>query len=218
MYYAAVVQIADHFKSFSFYQIHLKKIKANHCKTSDVCLALLSSNELFTIFTLDAITEAELLTLTLDPLPTPVLDCSFSITTDAPLTLNHSHDTQPCNLASTPDRALGSAKGVDQQPPVSFWPCFTPIENSFSPSAVEDTSVELSKGLCPYEPLFDLALPRLASLFVEKKTTEAQQKAGGEHEHREELEGEDLSATSPLEVLDRLILQGYELHEKVLKR
>ncbi|XP_036454088.1 TSC complex subunit 1a isoform X2 [Colossoma macropomum] len=169
----------------------------------------------------DAITEAELQTLThgsVDPLPTPGQDSSFSNAADAPRPLNPSHDTLPCNLASTPDRGPSAAKGVGQHPPMSSWPCFTPIENSFSPCAAEDPSVELSKGLCPYEPLFDLALPRLASLFVEKRTAEAQRNAGGQQEHREELEGEDLSATSPLEVLDRLIQQGNDLHEKVLKR
>ncbi|KAI4882207.1 hypothetical protein NFI96_034142, partial [Prochilodus magdalenae] len=169
----------------------------------------------------DAITEAELQTLThgsVDPLPTPGLDSSFSNAADVHPPLNPSLDPLPCNLASTPDRTPNAAQAVDQHPPTSFWPCFTPIENSFSPCAAEDTSVELSKGSCPYEPLFDLALPRLASLFVEKRTTEAQQKAGGQQEHREELEGEDLSATSPLEVLDRLIQQGHDLHEKVLKR
>ncbi|XP_072521310.1 TSC complex subunit 1a isoform X2 [Salminus brasiliensis] len=168
----------------------------------------------------DAITE-ELQTITqgkVDLLSTPVLDSSFSSATDSTLPLNPSNDVLPCNLASTPDRATGTAEGVGQHPPLSFWPCFTPIENSFSPCAAEDPLVELSKGTFPYEPLFDLALPRLASLFVGKKTVEAQQKAGGQPEHREELEGEDLSTTSPLEVLDRLIQQGYDLHEKVLKR
>uniref|UniRef100_A0AAR2LMB7 TSC complex subunit 1a n=1 Tax=Pygocentrus nattereri TaxID=42514 RepID=A0AAR2LMB7_PYGNA len=168
----------------------------------------------------DAITEAELQTLThgrVDPLPAPGLDSSFSNATDAPLPLNSTHDTLSCNLASTPDRTPSTAKGMGQHPPMSSWPSFTPIENSFSPCAAEDTSVELSKGLCPYEPLFDLALPRLASLFVEKRTAEAQRNAGGQQEQREELEGEDLSATSPLEVLDRLIQQGHDLHEKVLR-
>uniref|UniRef100_A0A8B9LWJ6 TSC complex subunit 1a n=1 Tax=Astyanax mexicanus TaxID=7994 RepID=A0A8B9LWJ6_ASTMX len=153
-----------------------------------------------------------------DLLPKPALDSSFSSTTDSILPLNPSNDVLPCNLASTPERATNPAEGVDQHPPLSFWPCFTPIENSFSPCAADDPLVELSKGTCPYEPLFDLALPRLACLFVGKKMVEAQQKAGGHSEHREELEGEDLSTTSPLEVLDRLIQQGYDLHEKVLKR
>lgn len=92
-----------------------------------------------------------------------------------------------------------------------MWPCFTPIENSLSPA--EDASLELFKGSFSYEHLFDLALPKLASLYMEKKIAEAQLKTG-----REEVEVGDLSATSPLEVLDRLIEQGHDLHEKVLKR
>ncbi|XP_066512402.1 hamartin-like isoform X1 [Hoplias malabaricus] len=168
----------------------------------------------------DAITEAELRTLTkgnVDPLPSQGLQ-SLSSTTDAPLLLNPSHDGLPGNLASTPDRAANAAEGVDQQTPMSLWPCFTPIENPYSPCAAEEIAAELSKGSCPYEPLFDLALPRLASLFMEKKTAEAQLNSGGQQEQREELEGEDLSATSPLEVLDRLILQGHDIHDRVLKR
>ncbi|KAK2845441.1 hypothetical protein Q7C36_010295 [Tachysurus vachellii] len=154
----------------------------------------------------DAIT-AELLTLTqgkLDSLRTSATDASFSSTTEAPLDLNPSIYTLPRNLASTPD----TIKAAEQQ---HMWPCFTPIENSLSPA--EDASLELFKGSFPYEHLFDLALPKLASLYMEKKIAEAQLKAG-----REEVEVGDLSATSPLEVLDRLIEQGHELHEKVLKR
>lgn len=166
-------------------------------------------------YTSDAIT-AELLTLTQDKpelLPTPAQDLSFSSTTDTPLPLNPSVYKLPHNLASTPDRVSNSTKGAVQQPSWNVWPCFTPIGNSLSPSATEDTSLELFKGSFPYEHLFDLALPKLASLFVERRTSESQQKAG-----REEVETGDLSASSPLEVLDRLIQQGYDLHEKVLKR
>lgn len=70
----------------------------------------------------------------------------------------------------------------------------------------------------PYEPLFDLALPKVAYLFLETKTTEALRKVEGERELHQEMEGEDLSATSPLEVLDRVIQQGHETHDKLLKR
>ncbi|XP_060763390.1 TSC complex subunit 1a isoform X2 [Neoarius graeffei] len=164
----------------------------------------------------DAI-AAELLTLTQgkpDPLPTPALDTSFSSTTDTSLPLNSNIYTLPHNLVSTPDRVVNHTKGADQQPSWSLWPCWTPMENSsLSPSAAESTSVELFKGSFSYEHLFDLALPKLASLFVERRTVESQQKAG-----REEVEVGDLPATSPLEVLDRLIQQGHDLHEKVLKR
>uniref|UniRef100_A0A672KXL6 Hamartin-like n=1 Tax=Sinocyclocheilus grahami TaxID=75366 RepID=A0A672KXL6_SINGR len=112
------------------------------------------------------------------------------------------------------DRVEFSAIGGEQQP-WSLWPAFTPIENGkCSKCSVSD----LTKESMSYEPLFDLALPKVASLFLERKTAEAIQRADEEREHREELEGEDLSATSPLEVLDRVIQQGHNTHEKVLKR
>lgn len=164
--------------------------------------------------TLESITK-ELLTLTqdkFDPLSTSADDSSFSSTTDPVRLINPSRYTVP-HLASTPDRVMSNAPRIEHQP---SWPCFTPIESSFSPSA--DASMDLWKCPVPYEPLFDLSLPKLASLFVERKTAETLQKAGGEREYKEELEGEDLSATSPLEVLDRLIQQGHDVHNKVTRR
>ncbi|XP_016344539.1 hamartin-like isoform X2 [Sinocyclocheilus anshuiensis] len=141
----------------------------------------------------------------------PGLDSSFSGSFD---TLLSSHPSHEQNLVSTPDRVEFSAKGGEKQP-WSLWPAFTPIENGkCSKCSVSD----LTKESMSYEPLFDLALPKVASLFLERKTAEAIQRADEEREHREELEGEDLSATSPLEVLDRVIQQGHDTHEKVLKR
>lgn len=140
----------------------------------------------------------------------PGMDCSFSGSLD---TLLSSHPSHEQNLVSTPDRVECSTKGAEQRPPWSLWPSLTPIENVKS-----STFSDLTKESMPYEPLFDLALPKVASLFLERKTAEAFQRAGGEKEDREELEGEDLSATSPLEVLDRVIQQGHDTHEKVLKR
>lgn len=166
------------------------------------------------IFFLDTINE-EILSLThrkLDFGMTPGLDCSFSGSLD---TLLSSHPSHEQNLVSTPDRVECSAKGGEQQPSWSHWPAFTPIENGKSSKV---SLSDLTKESMPYEPLFDLALPKVASLFLERKTAEAFQRAEGEKEDREELEGEDLSATSPLEVLDRIIQQGHDTHEKVLKR
>lgn len=141
----------------------------------------------------------------------PGLDSSFSGSLD---TLLSSHPSHEQNLASTPNRVEFSAKGGELQP-WSFWPTFTPIEYGKSSNC---SLSDLMKGSMPYEPLFDLALPKVASLFLERKTTEAIRRAEEESEHREELEGEDLSATSPLEVLDRVIQQGHDTHEKMLKR
>ncbi|XP_048043640.1 TSC complex subunit 1a isoform X2 [Megalobrama amblycephala] len=162
----------------------------------------------------DTINE-EILSLTqtrLDFGMRPGIDCSFSGSLD---TLLSSHPSHEQNLVSTPDRVECTTKGGEQQPPWSLWPAFTPIENGKSSKF---SLSDLTKESMPYEPLFDLALPKVASLFLERKTAEAFQRAGGEKEDREELEGEDLSATSPLEVLDRVIQQGHDTHEKVLKR
>uniref|UniRef100_A0A8C1BK24 TSC complex subunit 1a n=1 Tax=Cyprinus carpio carpio TaxID=630221 RepID=A0A8C1BK24_CYPCA len=162
----------------------------------------------------DTINE-EILSLTLGRLDFGMrqgLDSSFSGSLD---TLLSSHPSHEQNLVSTPNRVEFSAKGGGDQQPWSFWPTFTPIENGKSSNC---SLSDLTKGSMPYEPLFDLALPKVASLFLERKTTEAIRRAEQESEHQEELEGEDLSATSPLEVLDRVIQQGHDTHEKVLKR
>ncbi|XP_050965424.1 TSC complex subunit 1a isoform X1 [Labeo rohita] len=161
----------------------------------------------------DTINE-EILSLThgrLDFGTRPGLDSSFSGSLD---TLLPSHPSHEQNLVSTPDRVEFSAKGGEQQT-WFLWPAFTPIENGKSSKC---SLSDLTKESMPYEPLFDLALPKVASLFLERKTAEAIRKAEEESVHREELEGEDLSATSPLEVLDRVIQQGHDTHEKVLKR
>ncbi|XP_063067111.1 TSC complex subunit 1b isoform X2 [Engraulis encrasicolus] len=178
--------------------------------------------------------------------------------------------------------------------PWAFQPVFTPIEapplgpcsiggeqvphhHQRSPCTSTTTTEEdalklglLSPSPCrppvalPYEALFDLALPRAASLFVARKTLEATRRATIERrghaggggggllgfglvaaaEEEEELdlgkalavrdgevdgelalvegeleEGElSIAAASPLEVLDRLVQQGNDVHDKVLKR
>ncbi|KAG7214262.1 hypothetical protein INR49_023217 [Caranx melampygus] len=43
----------------------------------------------------------------------------------------------------------------------------------------------------PYEPLFDLALPHAATLFVGRKTQEVLQRAVGQQEGGGGVEGED---------------------------
>ncbi|XP_051529694.1 hamartin-like isoform X2 [Myxocyprinus asiaticus] len=160
----------------------------------------------------DAITQ-EILSLThgrLDFGTRPGPDSSFSSSSD---TLLSSHFSNEPNFVSTPDRSKSSAKGIEQQPPWGLWPAFTPIENE--KGSLSSLS-ELTKESMPYEPLFDLTLPKVASLFLERRTMEALRRAERERVHREEVE--DLSATSPLEVLDRVIKQGHETHDKVLKR
>eukprot|EP00062_Callorhinchus_milii_P017218 gi/632969336/ref/XP_007901032.1/ PREDICTED: hamartin isoform X1 [Callorhinchus milii] len=67
----------------------------------------------------------------------------------------------------------------------------------------------------PYEHLFELALPRTASLYISHKTSELQKKAT-------RLSGSSspapVSAISPLEVLDKLIQCGADAHVKELNR
>lgn len=154
------------------------------------------------------------------------------------------------NAVSTPDKGestpgAGGGAGGDNRPSNmeqswSFQPVFTPIEHPVlgqfhqSPSAPEDDVAKFglfSPSPCknpslPYEALFDLALPRAASLFVGKKTSEAvhraslerlsQREAGLEDGEQEEVEG--AVSASPLEVLDRLVQQGSDVHDKLLKR
>lgn len=119
----------------------------------------------------------------------------------------------------------------------SFQSSFTPIDHHpyCSPLAPEDDTLKLSSfspspcgktpsAPLPYESFFDLALPRAASLFVGQRTLEAAQKVAAESlqqweeglENGEEEEG--VASASPLEVLDRLVQQGSDAHDKVLKR
>ncbi|XP_044029198.1 TSC complex subunit 1b isoform X3 [Siniperca chuatsi] len=117
----------------------------------------------------------------------------------------------------------------------SFQSGFTPIDHHLhrSPSAPDDevgkfgmfspSPCSKTPASVPYELFFDLALPRAASLFVGQKTSEAVHKAAMERlsqweEGLEDGEEEGVVSASPLEVLDRLVQQGSDTHDKVLKR
>ena len=64
----------------------------------------------------------------------------------------------------------------------------------------------------PYDHLFEVALPKTAHHFVSKKTEELLKKAQGGAE-------EDVPpSASPVEVLDRLVQQGADVHSKELSR
>lgn len=155
----------------------------------------------------------------------------------------------PHHAVSTPDKALENAQGANGggdnsrgsalEHSWSFQPMcpFSPIEHPLhqSPSAPEyemakfgglfSPSPSIKNPSLPYEALFDLALPRAASLFVGRRTSEALGRAALERlcqrqeglEDREE-EGEGRVSASPLEVLDRLVQQGSDAHDKVLNR
>lgn len=126
----------------------------------------------------------------------------------------------------------GSAPALEHS--WSFHSGFTPIDHHlhrcssapdeyvgkfgmFSPSPCSKPSAP-----APYEPFFYLALPRAASLFLGRKTSEAVHKAAMERlsqwEGLEDGEEEGVVSASPLEVLDRLVQQGSDTHDKVLKR
>ncbi|XP_055369231.1 TSC complex subunit 1b isoform X2 [Betta splendens] len=133
------------------------------------------------------------------------------------------------------ERGVGGAGGDSLEQSWSFQSCFTPIDHHLhrSPSAPDDEVEKFgmfSPSPCsktpapvPYESFFDLALPRAASLFMGQKTLEAVRKAALERlsqqeEGLEDGEEEGLVAASPLEVLDRMVQQGSDAHDKVLKR
>uniref|UniRef100_A0A8D3E6N8 TSC complex subunit 1b n=1 Tax=Scophthalmus maximus TaxID=52904 RepID=A0A8D3E6N8_SCOMX len=110
-----------------------------------------------------------------------------------------------------------SALGLEQS--WSFQSCFTPIDHHLHRSPPGSKT----PAPAPYESFFDLALPRAASLFVGQKTSEAVHKAALEkllqrEEGLEDGEEEGVATASPLEVLDRLVQQGSDVHDKVLKR
>ncbi|CDQ66444.1 unnamed protein product [Oncorhynchus mykiss] len=142
-------------------------------------------------------------------------------------TSNQSLNKEARRLVSTPDKSECSAGGGDQQLPWSFQPPYRAEEEGGSGLAnyglFSSPSIFRDPVNPVYEPLFELALPRAASLFVGRKTSVAlaQRAAGDEGERnasKGEEEGDEMAALSPLEVLDRLIQHGNEAYEKVLKR
>lgn len=127
----------------------------------------------------------------------------------------------------------GSAPALEHSWP--FHSGFTPIDHHLhrSPSAPDDDAAKFgmfspsprskTPAPLPYESFFYLALPRAASLFLGQKTSEAVHKVAMERlsqweEGLEDGEEEGLVSASPLEVLDRLVQQGSDTHDKVLKR
>ncbi|XP_031426705.1 TSC complex subunit 1a [Clupea harengus] len=111
--------------------------------------------------------------------------------------------TDTPNWLSTPD---------PQRPLWTTW-SYTPSE-SFSCDGASQ------HAFLPYEPLFDLTLPKAAGLFVERRTGEARRRAvgGGADGRAGEDWSEGAAAGSPLEMLDQLIRQGSTNHDHILKR
>uniref|UniRef100_UPI003AAC2C7D hamartin-like n=1 Tax=Centroberyx gerrardi TaxID=166262 RepID=UPI003AAC2C7D len=141
-----------------------------------------------------------------------------------------SSSSQAVLLASTPSHSEPSLGSADQSLPWSFRPCLSPAHHTpyrleeggpaLFGSALSDQSPAHpdQNPAPPYEPLFQLALPRAASLFVGKKTQEVmEQERGGGAGEREERE-EEPACLSPLELLDRLIVHGHEAHDRLSRR
>ncbi|KAM7390984.1 hypothetical protein PAMP_021704 [Pampus punctatissimus] len=148
-----------------------------------------------------------------------------------PSSSSSSSSSQTVLLTSTPSRDEPSSGSTLPLPPCSLSLCFTPPHLSTTTyGAVEGGSAllcptHLDQSPAPlYDVLFELALPRAASLFLGRKTQEVLKKAlgeqekgvrgGGEGEGREE---EQISV-SPLEVLDQLIIHGHNAHEHLTRR
>uniref|UniRef100_A0AAQ4RU40 TSC complex subunit 1a n=1 Tax=Gasterosteus aculeatus aculeatus TaxID=481459 RepID=A0AAQ4RU40_GASAC len=127
---------------------------------------------------------------------------SFS-STPASFSSTTTSSSQPFLLTSTPRR--GEASSVSSLPSHSgsVSPCFTPQGSENGGHAPSGHS-----PAPPYELLFELALPRAAMLFVGRMRQEALKRGGG---------GEETS-TSPLEVLDQLIVHGHEVHDHLSRR
>uniref|UniRef100_I3IW95 TSC complex subunit 1a n=1 Tax=Oreochromis niloticus TaxID=8128 RepID=I3IW95_ORENI len=127
----------------------------------------------------------------------------FFIFSLSPDVKDESQQPLPRLLTSTPTQASG----------VPLPPSFTTPHPRFEEpgSALSDYSPS-----SPYDPLFELALPRAAMLFVGKTTQEVLEKKGGgpQRENREE----EVTSVSPLKVLDQLIARGNDAHDCLSRR
>ncbi|XP_069379266.1 TSC complex subunit 1a isoform X2 [Paralichthys olivaceus] len=136
--------------------------------------------------------------------------------------INSSGDsTPPLHILLTSTPSCGESGSSLPCPPSSISLCFTPPTRSEEGGpAFFDQSPAF-----PYEPLFELALPRAAALFIGRKTQEALERAAGQQEMGGGgggVEGEDkkqdLTSFSPLEALDQLIVHGHDAHERLSTR
>ncbi|KAI5612811.1 hamartin, partial [Silurus asotus] len=149
-----------------------------------------------------------------------------------PPTFTHLRD--PHHAVSTPDkldmrvwwRGQGS-RSASQEQPWSFQPLFAPTElRHHSPSAEDEAlkntphspSLGTAPSSLPYEALFNLALPRTTSLFMSRRSSEALERAAMQGMAGVADECHGVASVSPLEVLDRLVQQGTDAHDRVLKR
>ncbi|XP_068457846.1 TSC complex subunit 1a isoform X2 [Clinocottus analis] len=123
-----------------------------------------------------------------------------------------SSSSHPALLTSTPRR----------EEPSPSW--FTPphrssttqtSEEGGSALSVQSPALSAQSPAPPYELLFELALPRAATLLIGRMTQEALQRGGAAGAA---VEGEEQTSISPLEVLDQLIVHGHDAHEHLSRR
>ncbi|XP_022620476.1 hamartin-like [Seriola dumerili] len=147
----------------------------------------------------------------------------------------------PPPSSSSPLPVLTSTPGCDESysgsslppPPSSISLCFTPPHlSTTSTHRLEEGGPDLfgpthsnQSPASPYEPLFELALPHAATLFIGRKTQEVLERAVGQQERggggggvEVEDREEDQTSVSPLEVLDQLIVHGHSAHEGLSRR
>ncbi|XP_026199200.1 TSC complex subunit 1a isoform X2 [Anabas testudineus] len=124
------------------------------------------------------------------------------------------HSSYSVILTSTPSRDDPPSGSSMLSPPSSISLYFTPPHPSSSTTSHRS---EDQQPTSPYESLFELALPRAATLYIRRKTQEALEKEGpgaGEGEDRED----DQTSVSPLEVLDQMIVHGHDAHDCLIRR
>ncbi|CAB1431745.1 unnamed protein product [Pleuronectes platessa] len=144
----------------------------------------------------------------------PVTDKEETVQSDVITSSGDSTPPQHVLLTSTP--SCGQSDSSLPRPPPSISLCFTP------PTRSEEGGLFDQSPAFPYEPLFELALPRAAQLFIGRKTQEVLERAAGQQETGGGVEGEDKkqdqTSVSPLDALDQLIVHGRDAHERLSSR
>ncbi|XP_063792823.1 hamartin isoform X2 [Pseudophryne corroboree] len=137
---------------------------------------------------------------------------SFDTPTTDKLRLNGSQDSS--KQAFTPIEPPNGKENVDSGKPQTI-NSLPNDRNILTPSPCKTQAhCRSCFNSAPYEHLFELALPKTASLFISKKSEELYKKFKGSSEETEE----NSTSVSPAEVLDRLIQLGADAHTKELNK
>ncbi|XP_034727885.1 TSC complex subunit 1a isoform X2 [Etheostoma cragini] len=139
--------------------------------------------------------------------------------------------SQPVLLTSTPGRDETSSGSAIPSSPGSISLCFTPTHPATTTTHRSEEGGSTLFGFSgqspalSYEPLFELTLPRAATLFIGRMTQEVLERAAGGQEGKRggaQGQGEDReeeqTSVSPLKVLDQLIVHGQDAHEHLSRR